>query len=106
MIDVSFDKSLKETWIQKLYTQANSQWYKLVVSMYKGIDHFFDFGDQGILKMKTKVQNRFWLDVPNDWTALIITRKLTNENQITRASLWYNSDISQHSLFFQNWYNK
>ena len=101
MIDpVSFDISLKGNWIQKLYAQTNSQWYKLLVSMYKGIDHIFNFGDQWIKKMQTKVQNRFWQDVLDDWNSLITAQKLKNKNQIIRSSLWYNSDISQHAIFF------
>ena len=55
MIDtLSFDKSLKGNWVQKLCTQTNKQWYKLVVSMYKGIDHMFNFGDQWIKKCKPR----------------------------------------------------
>ena len=58
MIDtVSFDKSLKGNWIQKLYTQTNSQWYKLVVSMYKGIDHIFQWS--GVKKYLPRCKTDF-----------------------------------------------
>ena len=77
MIDtVSFDKSLKGSWVQKLYTQTDSQWYKLLTSMYKGIDHIFNFGDQWIIKLQAKVHNKFWKDVLSDWNAIILTQKL------------------------------
>ena len=74
--------------------------------MYKGIDHIFSFGDQWIIKMQAKVHNKFWKDVLSDWNVIISTQKLKNENQIIRSSLWYNSDVSKHSIFFQDWYNK
>ena len=67
MIDmVSFDKSLKGSWVQKLYTQTNSQWCKLVVSMYKGIDHICNFRDQWSKKNACQGANRIWQDVLNE----------------------------------------
>ena len=47
MINIhNFDKALKISWIKKLVTQPNSQWYKLLTVMYENINKTLIFGDQ------------------------------------------------------------
>ena len=47
MINIhNFDKAFKISWMKKLITQPNSQWYKLMSVMYENIGQILNFGDQ------------------------------------------------------------
>ena len=60
MINVHhFDKALKISWIKKLITQPNSQWYRLMTIMYENISQFLKFGDQWCSKIAQNVHNQF-----------------------------------------------
>ena len=60
MINIhNFDKALKISWIKKLMTQPNSQWYKLMTVIYENINQILIFGDQWYSKMSLTVHNQF-----------------------------------------------
>ena len=41
MINIyNFDKALKTSWIKRLITQPNSQWYRLMTVMYENFSQF------------------------------------------------------------------
>ena len=46
----NFDKALKISWIKKLITKPNLQWFKLMTIMYENIGQILNFGDQGYSK--------------------------------------------------------
>ena len=107
MINIhNFEKSLKVSWIEKMFKQQSTQWFKLLTTAYKNITQIINFGDQWYIKILPKVQNLFWQNVLNDWGTFIKIRAVKNANQLVRSCIWYNSHISQNALFFPDWYNK
>ena len=107
MINVhNFEKALKISWIKKLITHPKSQWYKLLEVMYTKINRILDFGDQWCDQLIPLMKNQFWLSVLNVWKTLINTKRPTNNHEILRSCIWYNSTISKNPLFFPDWYMK
>ena len=86
-----FDKALKISWIKKLITQPNSQWYRLMTIMYENISQFLNFGDQWCSKIAQN--NQFWLDVLKDWQTLIRIQQPQNDCELLRNCIWYNSQV-------------
>ena len=77
MINIhNFDKALKTSWIKRLITQPNSQWYRL---MYENFSQFLHFGDQWCSKIFPNVHNQFWQDVLKDWQTLVKIQQPQND---------------------------
>ena len=107
MINIyNFDKALKTSWIKRLITQPNSQWYKLITVMYENIGQIIKFGDQWCSKVLPKVHNKFWQDVLKDWQTLNKIQQPQNDWELLRNCIWYNSQISKNIIFFPDWYKK
>ena len=105
MVNVyNFERALKVTWIKKLITQQNSQWYRLLLVMHQNIDKILHFGDQWYFKILPKIKNKFWQNILQDWNILIKTQVAKDKSQMFRSCIWYNSDISKNTLFFPDWY--
>ena len=99
MINIhNFDKALKISWIKKLVTQPNSQWYKLLTVMYENINKTVIFGDQWYNEMSLTVHNQFWHNVLKDWQTLNKIQQAQNESELLRNCIWYNSQISKNTL--------
>ena len=107
MINIhNFDKALKISWIKKLVTQPNSQWYKLLTVMYENINKTLIFGDQWYNEMSLTVHNQFWHNILKDWQTLKKIQQAQNESELLRNCIWYNSQISKNTIFFPDWYKK
>ena len=58
MINIyNFEKALKVSWVKKLITQPNCQWYKLLEAMYGNTDQIVAFGDKWYTKILSKIHN-------------------------------------------------
>ena len=107
MINIyNFEKAIKVSWVKKLITQPNSQWYKLLEAMYGNIDQIVTFGDKWYSKILPKIRNQFWQNILKDWNVLVKIQKPKNNSEIFRNCLWYNSYISGTMPFFPDWYKK
>ena len=107
MINIyNFEKALKVSWVKKLITQPNAQWYKLLEAMYGNIDQIVTFGDKWYSKILLKIHNQFWQNILKDWNILVKIQKPKNNSEIFRNCLWYNSYISGTMPFFPDWYKK
>ena len=101
MINIhNFDKALKISWMKKLITQPNSQWYKLMSVIYENFSQILNVGDQWYSKRSSIVYNQFWHDVFKDLQALNKLQQAQNDCELLRSCIWYNSQISKDIIFF------
>ena len=110
MIDlISFNKSLKTSWMQKyLDSTNNGKWkvfFDLALQNY-GRENVFT----GILNIKDtitsiKVSDAFLVELLKLWAEVNFEQKITTLEQLQEQSLWHNSLIRIESkpIFFKDW---
>ena len=107
MVDIEvFMKSLKITWIRRLFRYNNAPWIKLLqaetsICLTK-ISHF---GSQYLSEMIRTV-NPFWQDVFVGWIAMSANLRIDNNIDLLTVPLWYNPLISAQPLYLPDWYQK
>ena len=102
MIDIlSFNKSLKTTWIKKyLGTENQGKWklFSISLSNLNKIDTANIF----------KKQDNFLKEILLIWSEINFEECITSASQFSEQSLWYNSliRINDNPIFYKEWYRK
>ena len=113
MIDlISFNKSLKTSWIQRyLDSTNNGKWkafFDLALQNY-GRENVFT-GNLNIKDTTTliKVSDAFLAELLKLWAEVNFEQKITTLEQLQEQSLWYNSliRIENKPIFFKDWCSK
>ena len=68
MINVHyFEKALKISWIKKMLSNQDSQWFRLLQATHLNIEKVLLFGDQWCTQFLKLVTNPFWYNILMDW---------------------------------------
>ena len=104
MIDLEpFIKTLKITWILRLYLDSNAPWVHITLSNLGQKEKILFLGSQWSQKVAGKMKNLFWKDVILAWSSIL---KKIPESEVLHGPLWYNSKISTLPLFEAELYKK
>ena len=101
----NFEKTLKVSWVRKLYTHQNSQWFRLLYALYNNIDKVLVFGDLWCSQFLKKISNPFWQNILFEWSDLCKRQEITNNTDLLQSCIWYNSKISKNPIYFPDWFN-
>ena len=103
---VAFIKSLKLSWIRRLYT-GEGKWKNIIECE---IDTFklTSCGPTYIKFCKDRTNNLFWKDVFDAWLTLITKENSINADNLLLMPIWYNEKIliENKPIFWTNWYKK
>ena len=101
----NFEKALKVSWVRKLYTHQNLQWFRLLYALYNNIDKVLVFGDLWCSQFLKKISNPFWQNILFEWSDLCKRQEITNNTDLLQSCIWYNSKISKNPIYFPDWFN-
>ena len=106
MINVHyFEKALKISWIKKMLSNQDSQWFRLLQATHLNIEKVLLFGDQWCTQFLKLVTNPFWYNILMDWIDFNKRQDIIEETEPLQNSIWYNSKISDIPLYFPDWFN-
>ena len=64
MLDIkAFSKSLKISWLRRLYNSNNNKWKNMIIETRKGIMNIAHYGADFMTKLISSCHNKFWCDV-------------------------------------------
>ena len=105
MINVhAFIKSLKVSWVRRIFCGPECQWLTLFNEMYTytGKLHFESMWGNVLIK---KISNPFWVEVIENWQILCRKQQPISNSDLMNTSIWYNPKISREPLYFSKWFN-
>ena len=113
MIDIlSYNKSLKTTWIKKYLGTENQGKWKLFFDLeLKTFECTLPF-TSNLNKINTanifKTQDNFLKEILLIWSEINFEECITSASQFPEQSLWYNSliRINDNPIFYKEWYRK
>ena len=113
LIDIlSFNKSLKTTWIKKyLGTENQGKWKRFFDLELKKFECTLPF-TSNLNKIDTanifKTQDNFLKEILLIWSEINFEECITSASQFSEQSLWYNSliRINDNPIFYKEWYRK
>ena len=93
MVDVElFDKSLKLTWIRKLFVNI-SRWKSLLLFEFPHLIDIVNFGDAYVKTIITNIKNKFWKNVMEYLYLFMKNFKYSANEDVRSASFIFNSNI-------------
>ena len=93
MVDVElFDKSLKLTWIRKLFVNI-SRWKSLLLLEFPHLIDIVNFGDAYVKTIITNIKNKFWKNVMEYLYLFMKNFKYSANEDVRSASFIFNSNI-------------
>ena len=107
MIDFElFMKSLKITWIRRLFMSGNSPWLNVLQAETSiCINKISNFGHQ-YFSILQRTLNPFWQDVFEGWKTMLATSQIRSTEDILKAPLWYNPLISEEPFYLPDWFQR
>ena len=106
MVDIdNFTKVSKVTWIRKLISKEAKPWAILFSSTVCNVNEIIKLGPEYCLKCKINNLNEFWIDTFKAWVAIYTKEKIT-KNMISNTPLWFNSKLSDETLYIPSWKRK
>ena len=93
-------KSMKITWIRRLFTSSNAPWVNLLLDETSMcLNKLSNFGPQ-YLSTLMRILNPFWQDVFECWKTMLTISQIQSIEDILKAPLWYNPLISDQPLYY------
>ena len=107
MVDIEvFMKSLKITWIRRLFRYNNAPWIKLLQAETSiCLTKASHFGPQCFSEM-IRTFNPFWQDVFEGWITKLANLRIYNNINLLTIPLLYNPLISDQPLYLPDWFQK
>ena len=103
----SFVKSLKVTWVKRLYWAGpDVVWASTVKEKTGPIDDFVCFGATKLREVaKNKIKNRFWCDVVNAWADFSEAYRL-EASQLLTEKIWFSDRTKFKKTIVRDWNDK
>ena len=105
MINVhAFIKSLKVSWVRRIFCGPECQWLTLFNEMYTYTRklHFESMWGNVLIK---RMSSAFWVEVIENWQILYRKQQPISNSDLMNTSIRYNPKISREPLYFSNWFN-
>ena len=101
---VSFIKSMKIGWIQRLYF-SNQAWSTLIKQNLPPIEQLYSYGNRMFKKVIRSIHNPFWIDVFNSWAEFIRLYEPSAEKLLS-SQLWYSDFTKFKTTKISSWDEK
>ena len=107
MVDIrSFIKSLKITWVRRIFQTPDNLWVKLFNDQYCNPVNLITQGTNWLLLKNNVIKNRFWNEVLDAYRILLITYKPKNHHDLLSSPLCYNPNIGISNDLSKKIHNK
>ena len=110
MINVyHFENSQKLSWIKRLISQNSDDpppWYTLLTSLVGDLGKITTLGGDWCKMLEKKIDNPFCKHIFKQWAQFCRQRTPENNSELIQSPLWFNSQISNVTLFLPKWQNK
>ena len=107
MIDIrNFIKSLKITWVRRIFNTPDNLWVKLFHGLYFNPENLITKGSNWIQLYNQNISNRFWYEVFDAYRELLLTYNPKNKQDLLLAPMWYNPKMGFTNDFSKRFHNK
>ena len=107
MIDIrNFIKSLKITWVRRLFNTPDNLWVKLFNGLYFNPENLITKGSNWIQLYNININNKFWYEVFDAYRELLLTYNPKNNLDLLLAPMWYNPKMGITNDFSKRFHNK
>lgn len=95
MIDVvSFQKSLRLTWLRRLFNDESAPWKNIVTTEYSKIKYIANYGSEFCKNIRSSIKNPFWREILNDYESFIDHYYIEQKEEFLTQPIFYNKKIN------------
>ena len=107
MIDIAlFIKSLKISWIKRLYWSDNSvTWANAIKENLPPICDLVCYGTAKLKVVNRKLRNQFWCDVINAWADFCLDSRKRTDHVLT-DNIWFSDHTKSKTGIVKDWNRK
>ena len=103
----NFIKSIKLTWIRRLFQSYTSDWVNLFETTICNVrDFFLKYSIINSENSNTEISNRFWNEIIRTWSNFSVNTPISSNQDIMYTPLWNNKRIFKSGTCLNRWLNK